>query len=304
MGQNPAGKSFPDFVAPAGPMPSPAAAPARAPGVISKKIVLVVALVCLLVGGGIGFLVGQSSSSGKADNAAAQTDIKTPPIAPAIDTAALAAAGDAGTTGNVDASVALAAAMDASVEVVVDAGVPDADTAANAAATLPAVPDPGEPKEGECALALAIVPADAVVTIGEVKVPVRATKANLPCGVYPMSITHPKYKNHKGRIVLKATRANSVEHALKAPSVMLTITSIPPRAMVSLDGKEIDRTVMKRLVPMHQPIELMLKRSGFKAHIETITLTKATKLKIRLKKRRRRGGKQKKKSGASSNLRL
>jgi hypothetical protein len=295
IGPDAVGQKFQDFVAPAGPMHTMPQGNVSAKG-IGKGIVAGIAIVCLLVGGGVGFVVGQSTAAagaapGTAENGAGTDGVPDSPDEPenGVETNLTTDAGAAeASADSADAAVALAAVTDAAAPLEAGATTP-------AIAITPTVPDPGELGEGECALAIKVVPADAVITIKAPeahKLPKGATKANVPCGLHSLTIVHAKYKNHKGRILLKPTRENVLVHSLKRPVVKLEIISVPKRALVTLGGEDLGRTPIKRKIPAYDPIELKLVRSGYKPHIQSIVADGPTKLKIKLKKRGRRGKKR------------
>ena len=310
IGPDAVGQKFPDFVAPAGPMlPPDQQGSAAQKSSVGKGALAGVAVLCLLIGGGGGFLVGRSTAaSGAAEGESAPiTEAKS--VAPAdpdkgpstafvADAATAKAASD-----KMDGSVAaLALVLDAGSAAGADPT--DAATKTPATAITPAVPDPGEPGAGECALTLKVVPSDAAITINALKLERGATKVNVPCGVYPLTITHAKYKKHKGSIVLKSSRITVLEHRLRRPLVRLEIISIPSRALVTLAGEDLGRTPIKRKIPAYDPIELKLVRRGYKAHQQTIEAQGTTKLRIKLKRRRRRGGKHRRPSKKKSLIKL
>tara|TARA_R110002096_G_scaffold44526_12_gene120385 strand:- start:5219 stop:7390 length:2172 start_codon:yes stop_codon:yes gene_type:complete len=254
------------------------------PVMILRSQAAIFGALCLAVGLGAGFLLrgcGDSSVDGdrQADADDSESDVLATDIEPSV-------------APTVDASVDAAVAPSFDATPIRSDAAPIEVDASSAAGADPEVLDAGSVASLGCELLLDITPVDAVVLIEGTAIERTGDAYPIACGTSVVSIEHEKYANHQLEVELVSGAPFTLLHHMKRDMVTLRVTSMPRKAWVTIDGKGIGKTPIRRVVPAHEDVEVRVSRAGFKPVIQTLTPTEDVQLDLQLRrfgKTRKRG---------------
>jgi hypothetical protein len=250
---------------------------------LASAISLVVGILlgALIFGGGGGGGGGEDEkkTASVADNAVA-------PVCPPSEGGADAGAGAiASSAGAPDAGEKIAEAPEAAPDAGAAVGPPE---------------DPGGIRlasGGECALAITSSPSGAEVTVaGEaVGATPKRRKQTLDVGGVPCDekvvVTAAKdpYEDYRKEVVASPGKPLKVAIALKPPKVKLEVTSTPPGAAVTVNGKAAGKTPTTASVPAFSRAKVSVSLSGYKPYESTVTpkSTKTVKVAATLEKEKK-----------------
>tara|TARA_R110002073_G_scaffold142117_5_gene293843 strand:+ start:49305 stop:51452 length:2148 start_codon:yes stop_codon:yes gene_type:complete len=256
------------------------------PVMILRSHAAIFGALCLAVGLGAGFLLrGCGASSADDDRRQADADdsesddVLARDIEPSVATR-VAPSVDAAVAPSIDATPIRSDAAPIEVD------------ASSAAGADPEVLDAGSVASLGCELLLDITPVDAVVLIEGTAIERTGAAYPIACGTSVVSIEHEKYANYQLEVELVSGAPFTLLHHMKRDMVTLRVTSMPRKAWVTIDGKGIGKTPIRRVVPAHEDVEVRVSRAGFKPVIQTLTPTEDVQLDLQLRrfgKTRKRG---------------
>jgi hypothetical protein len=153
-----------------------------------------------------------------------------------------------------------------------------APAVAPAAPPMPAAkPTPAPPPPSRaCEANVTSVPAGATVRWGEVDLGATPIAGALvPCGQAVVTIHHEHYADAQQTIVVEPGKGFNLTERLRRPPATLIVTSSPPRARITLNGKSYGATPARIDTVQFEPLRLEARLPGRRPKKRKLTLRQA-----------------------------
>jgi hypothetical protein len=236
--------------------------------VMKRRMILIVigSAVAVTLGIVLVIVLGKKDEPKQSPRPIANHEIVTPPVDAAIAQVAPPPPTPDAAAGSADLQVV--------VSPVVDAAVQPAATA-DAAVAVSVVPPPETPQTPEtqtdCVVDIASTPPGAEITMAKSVLGTTPVQITLPCGQEARLVLRKSKFATTTRVFTPKPDQKPVKIALAKATFSVKVSSIPPGATITFNGKSMGVTPAVVKLPAFEPATLKISKDGFAPDMQKVT---------------------------------